>query len=136
MDSRDTRQEPHRHHRRSHEAELVESGPYAWVRHPYYLAAGILMFGVVLLTANLLIGLACLLLLGLLIARTGREEKLLFERFGDRYRNYAKRTGRFSRDCGGRGYNVGHGLPSRPLLERPLHVVGYLSAEEHRSDSL
>jgi protein-S-isoprenylcysteine O-methyltransferase Ste14 len=77
------------------EAELVESGPYAWVRHPYYLAAGILMFGVVLLTANLLIGLACLLLLGLLIARTGREEKLLFERFGDRYRNYAKRTGRF-----------------------------------------
>lgn len=77
------------------EATLVTSGPYRWVRHPYYVVAALLMAAVTVLTANWLIGLSSLIVLGLLILRTPKEEQKLIERFGEQYRDYMKRTGRF-----------------------------------------
>ncbi len=79
----------------SPEATLCTQGPYRWVRHPYYVVAGLLMSGVTLLSANGLIGLFSLLVLGLLIARTPREEQELLQHFGTAYQNYCNTTGRF-----------------------------------------
>lgn len=76
-------------------ATLVTHGPYRWVRHPFYFTAALLMFSVTLLTANWLIGASSLLVLALLVIRTPKEEQMLIGRFGDEYRTYLARTGRF-----------------------------------------
>lgn len=76
-------------------AFLVTHGPYRWVRHPFYVTAALLMASVTVLTANWLIGLSSLVVLTLLAVRTPNEERKLIERFGDEYRNYMVKTGRF-----------------------------------------
>jgi protein-S-isoprenylcysteine O-methyltransferase Ste14 len=65
------------------------------VRHPFYVTAALLMASVTLLTANWLIGLCSLLVLGLLAIRTPKEEQMLLARFGQQYRDYMAGTGRF-----------------------------------------
>jgi len=77
------------------EAKLVTHGPYRWVRHPFYVTAALLMASVTLLTANWLIGVSSVLVLALLALRTPKEEQMLIERFGQEYRDYMARTGRF-----------------------------------------
>jgi protein-S-isoprenylcysteine O-methyltransferase Ste14 len=74
---------------------LVTTGPYRWVRHPYYTATLLLVAAATLLAANWLIGLLGLLVFLLLAIRTPLEERKLIERFGDDYRRYMQRTGRF-----------------------------------------
>ncbi len=74
---------------------LVTSGAYRWIRHPIYttyLASPLSFF---LLTANWFIGLALLAMSILLASRVEGEEAMLLERFGDEYRAYIQRTGRF-----------------------------------------
>ena len=75
------------------EATLVTIGPYRWVRHPFYVTAALLMSSVTLLTANWLIGVTSLIVL--LTVRTPKEEAMLIERFGEQYRDYMTKTGRF-----------------------------------------
>jgi protein-S-isoprenylcysteine O-methyltransferase Ste14 len=77
------------------QASLVRHGPYRWVRHPFYVTAALLMASVTVLTANWQIGLTSLLVLALLAVRTPKEEQMLIERFGQQYRDYMARTGRF-----------------------------------------
>ena len=60
-----------------------------------YVTMAILMTSVTLFTANWSIGLSSLLVMALLVARTSNEEQMLVERFGQRYRDYMARTGRF-----------------------------------------
>lgn len=74
---------------------LVTDGPYRWVRHPMYSATFLAVVGFSLLTANWFIALTGLIALTLLVARTPVEERQLIEKFGDQYRQYMKRTGRF-----------------------------------------
>jgi len=76
-------------------ATLVTHGPYRWVRHPFYVTAALLMGSVTLLSANGFIGASSLLVLGLLAIRTPKEEQRLVDRFGQSYRDYMERTGRF-----------------------------------------
>jgi len=76
-------------------ATLTTHGPYRWVRHPFYVTAATVMTAVTLLSANWLIGLSSLLVLSLLAIRTPKEERMLVERFGQEYRDYMQRTGRF-----------------------------------------
>jgi protein-S-isoprenylcysteine O-methyltransferase Ste14 len=76
-------------------AYLVTSGPYRWVRHPFYVTAALLMTSVTIIAANWLIGLLSINVLGLLAVRTPLEEQLLIERFGEQYRSYMACTGRF-----------------------------------------
>lgn len=76
-------------------ATLVTTGPYRLVRHPFYVSVGLLIFAVTLLTANWFIGLGGLLVMTLLVVRTPIEEQKLIEKFGDEYRAYMARTGRF-----------------------------------------
>ena len=97
------------------EATLVTDGPYRWVRHPFYVAAGLLMASVTLLAANAAIGLASLLVLALLAARTPNEERRLEERFGEPYRRYRATTAPLFRRSEAR--------PSGPRARRGLGPV-------------
>lgn len=74
---------------------LITSGPYSWVRHPYYSSTAIVMAAVFVLTSNWLVGSSSLLVLALLIMRTPKEEQQLAEKFGEAYRDYKTRTGMF-----------------------------------------
>ncbi len=74
---------------------LVTRGPYRWVRHPFYLANALAIVANFLLTANWFLALTGGIILGLLGLRTRIEEEKLIERFGEDYREYMKRTGRF-----------------------------------------
>jgi protein-S-isoprenylcysteine O-methyltransferase Ste14 len=74
---------------------LVTTGPYRFVRHPFYVCALLLIIGTTLLTTNTFLGVAGLVVFTLLAIRCQREEAMLVERFGDEYRSYMARTGRF-----------------------------------------
>jgi protein-S-isoprenylcysteine O-methyltransferase Ste14 len=75
---------------------LVTSGPYQWVRHPFYMACALLVVGGSLAMANwFILLLSSIVFFGFLVPRTRIEERKLVERFGDEYRNYMRRVGRF-----------------------------------------
>lgn len=57
------------------EATLVTSGPYRWVRHPFYVTAVLLMASVTLLTANWFIGVSSVAVLCSSAIRTPKEDK-------------------------------------------------------------
>ena len=79
--------------RREH--TLVTSGPFRYVRHPLYVTSALAWTANALTTANWFIALAGVVALALLVIRTATEEVKLVERFGDDYRRYTARTGRF-----------------------------------------
>ena len=74
---------------------LVNHGPYRWVRHPFYDSAALLMVAVSLIAANWFFFVTGVVMFVLLIVRTRTEEENLVARFGDNYRAYMERTGRF-----------------------------------------
>ena len=77
------------------EHTLVTRGPYRWVRHPFYLATALAVVANSLVTANWFLALTGGTLFGLLVLRTRTEEEKLIERFGEDYKEYMERTGRF-----------------------------------------
>jgi protein-S-isoprenylcysteine O-methyltransferase Ste14 len=77
------------------EHTLVTTGPYRWIRHPLYCAMLLLVAGASLLSANWFVPLVGAATFTLLVIRTGKEEANLLARFGDAYRDYMSRTGRF-----------------------------------------
>ncbi len=79
--------------RREH--TLVVHGPYRWVRHPLYTVGFIAFIGFSLLSAIWFTGMMLVLGFGVLALRTPLEEKRLVERFGEEYRAYMRRTGRY-----------------------------------------
>mgnify|MGYP001289234763 CR=1 FL=1 len=77
------------------EHELVTSGPYRFVRHPFYCAFILAVLANSIVSANwfiLLTGVSAWLVI---VFRTKKEEENLIARFGDEYRSYMERTGRF-----------------------------------------
>jgi protein-S-isoprenylcysteine O-methyltransferase Ste14 len=74
---------------------LVSTGPYRWVRHPFYDSVYLLIFASGLIAANWFILLTGTLVFALMAVRTGVEERNLLTRFGERYRVYRDGTGRF-----------------------------------------
>jgi protein-S-isoprenylcysteine O-methyltransferase Ste14 len=74
---------------------LVLDGPYRWIRHPFYDSAALLTAAISVIAANWFLLLTGVVLFGLLIIRTRIEEENLVARFGDSYRMYMERTGRF-----------------------------------------
>jgi protein-S-isoprenylcysteine O-methyltransferase Ste14 len=78
------------------EHTLVTNGPYQWVRHPMYTSFYLLVGAFFLLSANWFIGAAWLLgLTSVMLTRVVHEETVMQEKFGDAYRAYMRRTGRF-----------------------------------------
>ncbi len=74
---------------------LVTTGPYRWVRHPFYCAMAISVVANALAAANWFLLATGLVAVALVVRRTRTEEAKLIERFGDAYRLYAEHTGRF-----------------------------------------
>ncbi len=77
------------------EHTLVTRGPYRWIRHPFYVAMALVTIGSALIAANWFMLAAGAVVFALLALRSRVEEEQLAARFGDVYREYQKRTGRF-----------------------------------------
>ncbi len=74
---------------------IVTDGPYRWVRHPLYSVGTVFWMALSLVLANWAILLMSVLIFVLIVRRTRIEEEKLIEAFGERYRGYRTRTGRF-----------------------------------------
>jgi protein-S-isoprenylcysteine O-methyltransferase Ste14 len=74
---------------------LVTSGPYHWVRHPLYTVGSFMFISFGMMADNWFIAVLGILTFILMAIRTPKEEANLIEKFGDEYREYMKRTGRF-----------------------------------------
>ena len=74
---------------------LVTTGTYRWVRHPFYTSAALAIVANSLVTANWFVFATGFLAFTLLVIRCRTEEENLMARFGDEYRTYKRRTGRF-----------------------------------------
>jgi len=74
---------------------MVTTGPYAWIRHPFYTSVALAIVANSLATANWFVFTTGGLAFTLLVIRCRTEEENLIARFGDEYRAYARRTGRF-----------------------------------------
>jgi len=79
--------------RRSH--ALVTHGPYRWVRHPAYDSMTLLIMANSLMAANWFLFVTGSVVFLLIVVRTRTEEQKLLARFGNAYRVYMERTGRF-----------------------------------------
>jgi protein-S-isoprenylcysteine O-methyltransferase Ste14 len=75
------------------EHTLVTTGPYRWVRHPFYGSLLLSVLSNALVAANWFIFACGLALLTMISLSTHIEEEKLLERFGDEYRHYKERTG-------------------------------------------
>jgi len=77
------------------EHQLVTNGPYRWVRHPLYTFGSSMFIAFGMMADNWFIALLGVLAFIAMAIRTPKEEANLIEKFGDEYREYMKRTGRF-----------------------------------------
>jgi protein-S-isoprenylcysteine O-methyltransferase Ste14 len=74
---------------------LVTSGPYGRIRHPMYTGLNMFSFSLALTTSNLLVLFFAVLVIVPFPWIARNEEKMLLETFGEEYREYMRRTGRF-----------------------------------------
>ena len=77
------------------EHKLSTNGIYRWVRHPLYSIGSTFIISFGLISDIWLIILFGILAFTAMAVRTPKEEANLIEKFGDEYREYMKRTGRF-----------------------------------------
>jgi protein-S-isoprenylcysteine O-methyltransferase Ste14 len=84
--------------------ELVTQGVYRKIRHPMYAAIWLWAIAQGMLLENWLAGWSVVpAFLLMYVIRTPREERLMLEQFGDKYREYMRRTGRIVPKRGGMG---------------------------------
>ena len=95
LDLTQPREQSHGYRGHQERHTLVTHGPYRWVRHPFYGSAALLVVASSLVVSNWFLLLTGGLVLVLLVVRTRTEEEKLLARFGDAYRRYTERTGRF-----------------------------------------
>jgi len=72
--------------------QIIQSGPYAFVRTPMYFGWWVAMFGLILLYPVWMVLLMFLFSLVAFIGRAHREEAALVGRFGEAWSEYKKRT--------------------------------------------
>lgn len=75
--------------------QLVTAGPYRYIRHPLYTFGALFYFALAAATALWPVLALLAVAFVLLARRTVKEEENLVARFGDDYRRYMARTGRF-----------------------------------------
>lgn len=75
--------------------QLITHGPYRWIRNPLYSFAVLFFSSLALVASSWFLLVAIGLAFVLLTLRLPKEEAGLIARFGDEYREYMKRTGRF-----------------------------------------
>jgi protein-S-isoprenylcysteine O-methyltransferase Ste14 len=72
--------------------QIVQSGPYSFVRNPMYFGWSVAMFGLILLYPVWMVLLMFLFSLFAFIGRAHREDTALAGRFGEAWTEYKKRT--------------------------------------------
>jgi protein-S-isoprenylcysteine O-methyltransferase Ste14 len=72
--------------------QLIQSGPFAFVRHPMYFGWWAAMFGLLLLYPTWVVLLFLVSSVMAFFGRARREEVALAERFGEAWKEYKKRT--------------------------------------------
>jgi protein-S-isoprenylcysteine O-methyltransferase Ste14 len=78
------------------ERRVVTAGPYRWIRHPLYAFWLPVMMGWGLAVSSWFIIVSGTILIFVLAAvRVPREEAMMLQGFGESYRDYMTRTGRF-----------------------------------------
>jgi len=75
--------------------DLIEVGPYRKVRHPMYTVFIVFTIAIALITSNLLCVVFSLIISISFPSIAKSEELMLIDAFGDKYRSYMTRTGRF-----------------------------------------
>jgi protein-S-isoprenylcysteine O-methyltransferase Ste14 len=81
--------------KKSNPKKLVTKGPYRYIRHPIYSTSFILIIGFWLFIDNWFFGgLPLIYQLILYSTNINKEEQILIKRFGQKYQNYMKKTGR------------------------------------------
>ncbi len=75
--------------------ELITHGPYRYIRHPLYTAAMVFFLSMSVAAGSWLLPLVMLIVFPVLMARIPKEEAELQAQFGDQYRLYKEKTGRF-----------------------------------------
>jgi len=73
---------------------LITAGPFALIRHPFYVAYALAWLAAPVATHGPVAALLALAAIGIYVAAARREEKQLEERFGEAYRVYKLGTGR------------------------------------------
>ncbi len=76
----------------SDDHQIIQSGPYAFVRNPMYFGWWVAMAGLVLLYPVWMVLLMFLFSIIAFIGRAQREDTALAERFGETWTEYKKRT--------------------------------------------
>ena len=71
---------------------LVRDGLYTKIRHPIYVFSTIAVLGVTIFFDSPYLFVLVILLASLEIYRAGKEEKVLYEKFGNEYLKYKKQT--------------------------------------------
>ncbi|MHA1137111.1 MAG: isoprenylcysteine carboxylmethyltransferase family protein [Candidatus Thorarchaeota archaeon] len=77
------------------EHNLIEVGPYRKVRHPMYTVFIVFTISIAIITTNLLCIICSILISCSFPSIAKSEELMLIDAFGDEYRSYMNRTGRF-----------------------------------------
>jgi protein-S-isoprenylcysteine O-methyltransferase Ste14 len=80
---------------RTHPGPLVTGGIYGWTRHPIYVAFDLLFVGTFLVLGRLIFLVLALVWLRLLHSYMQREECFLSHLYGEPYRDYCGRVGRY-----------------------------------------
>ena len=75
--------------------KLVTNGIYRYIRHPLYTFGSSMFIAFGMMADNWFISAMGILAFIGMAVRTPKEEANLIEKFGDEYREYMKRTGRF-----------------------------------------
>jgi len=83
------------------EHKLVTNGIYKYIRHPLYTFGSSMFVAFGMMADSWFIAALGILTFILMAIRTPKEEANLIAKFGDEYREYMKRTGRFLPKIGG-----------------------------------
>ncbi len=74
------------------EHELIQDGPYRWLRHPIYSGLLLMFIGTCIMVGDIRGILAVVIVLLSFWFKLRQEERWLLERFGQPYRDYMART--------------------------------------------
>lgn len=79
-----------------HTTVLVDSGIYAIVRHPQYLAGALIGLALPMITLHWLVAILGVVMIAICYLTTFDEEQGCLQKFGDEYRQYMRRVPRFN----------------------------------------
>jgi len=82
--------------KKEREEGIVESGMYAFVRHPEFLGHILIIFALIIISQHWISLIVGAVLVALLCLAMIEEEKRNIEKFGDAYRDYIRRVPRIN----------------------------------------